>query len=234
MTSTGSWMPCGAPATGWVTELGTSTVHRSPSTGRWRYVDSMYADERVNRSRLLSEVLNAATGYVDGLTDAAVLARVETLLRVGATRWADSDDPIGVASDVVREAQAAGRAAGLVSFYGDLADRALFATIARSASNVALTANPATTLSTFTRELIGFAVDHLVSRDLTAHLGGSSLPNAGAMVGLRRALVEAAQSLVDSPSLAQQTRAAAASPRDSWRALVSSALKAGRDLPETE
>ncbi len=194
----------------------------------------MYGDVGVDRTRLLSEVLNAATGYVEGLTDAAVRARLETLLTVNHRRLTDTDDPIGVASDIVRDAQAAGRARGLVSFYGDLADRALFATIARSAADVALLATPSAAVAAFAKELIGFAVDHLVSRDLTSHLGAASLPNAAATLGLRRDLVVAAQSLVDAPPIAERATAAAESPRDSWHALVSSVWKAGRDLPGTE
>jgi hypothetical protein len=194
----------------------------------------MYGDTAVNRPRLLSEILNAATGYVEGLADAAVQARLQTLLGVSRSRLADSDDPIGVASDIVREAQAAGRAEGLVSFYGDLADRALFATIARSAGDLALIASPAGAISAFTRELLGFAIDHLVSRDLTAHLGAGSLIDAGSTIGLRRDLVTAAQGLTDAPSVVEQTLAAVASPRDSWHAVISSAWKAGRDLPGSE
>lgn len=214
--------------------MGTSTVHRSPSTGRWRYVDSMYGDIAVDRPRLLSEILNAATSYTDGLADAAVQARLQTLLGISQERLIESDDPIGVASDIVREAQAAGRATGLVSFYGDLADRALFATIARSAADLALIATPAAALSAFTRELLGFAVDHLASRDLTAHLGGDSLPDAGAAIGLRRDLVVAAQRLADAPSVIAAAQAAAVSPRDLWHVLISSAWRAGRDLPGSE
>lgn len=214
--------------------MGTSTVHRSPSTGRWRYVDSMYGDIAVDRGRLLSEILNAATGYIEGLTDAAVQARLQTLLSVSGARLLESDDPIGVASEIVREAQAAGRAEGVVSFYGDLADRALFATIARGAADLPLIASRAGAVSVFTRELIGFAIDHLVSRDLTAHLGAASLPDAASAISLRRDIVTAAQRLIETRSVVEQTSAAAISPRDSWNGVISSVWEAGRDLPSSE
>lgn len=214
--------------------MGTSTVHRSPLTGRWRIVNSIYDDAVIDRSRLLSEVFNAATAYVEGLSDAAVMARVETLLRVSAAPRVASDDPIEVATEVVRQAQEAGRAQGVVSFYGDLADRALFATFARGAEDPSLLATQTAALSTFTRELLGFAVDHLVSRDLGAHIGGGSLRTAASAIGLRGDLIRAAQEIADTRSLSSQTRAAAESPRDAWPKVMASAWRAGAALSEFE
>lgn len=194
----------------------------------------MYGDVDVDRTRLLSEVLNAADGYVDGLSDRAVRARLETLLAADPGRIATADDLIAVASDLVRVAQQAGRERGLVSFYGDLADRALFSAVARSATEEGVVATPSAAVATFARELLGFAVDHLVSRDLTAHLGEGSIPSATAMLSLRSDLVSEARRLVDIPQVRDRAAAVAETQGASWRGLVSAAWSAGRELRGVE
>lgn len=214
--------------------MGTSTVHRSPSTGRWRYVESMYRESGVDRARLLSEVLNAASTYTEGLSDAAVLVRLGVLLdadRVAALR---AEDPVLAATNLVTEAQTAGRLEGHVSFYGDLADRALFATILSGVQDAALVDEPSAAVTSFARELIGFAVDHLVSRDATKHLGGSGLPTASAVLSVRGETVEAARQLVDRPEFRERATAIVEAREDAWRSLVSAALTAGRDLRSSE
>lgn len=214
--------------------MGTSTVHRSPNTGRWRYVASMYRDAELDSARLLSEILNAATGYVDGLADSAVRARLETLVGIRPNRVSGAEDPVGLAAEIVAEAQAFGRARGLVSFYGDLADRALFATITRAGSQPDLIAEPAAAVRTFTGELLGFAVDHLVSRDLSAHLGEGTLPNVATTTRLRGRLVASARALADETLIGERASAAAESPGRRWRGVVKSAWLAGQELPRTE
>lgn len=82
----------------------------------------MYRDSDVDQPRLLSEVLNAGSIYVEGLSDAAVLVRLQSLLEADRTQVLRIDDPVRAAADLVGEAQALGRAQGNVSFYGDLAD----------------------------------------------------------------------------------------------------------------
>jgi hypothetical protein len=214
--------------------MGTSTVHRSPPTARWRYVDAMYRDAHVDQRRLLSEVLNAGSIYVEGLSDAAVLVRLQSLLEADRSGVIGRDDPVQAATELVGEAQGIGRAQGYVSFYGDLADRALFATMVRGATEAALVVDSAAAVRSFARELIGFAVDHLVSRDVTAHLGEVSLPTASSLLALRGEVVESARALVDAAALTEHAAATVAMRPDAWRSLVAAAWEAGSDLGERE
>lgn len=214
--------------------MGTSTVHRSPTTARWQFVDAMYDDPQVDLPRLLSEVLNAGSVYVEGLGDAAVLVRLQFLLEANRSRVLRGEDPIGEAANLVGEAQALGRAQGHVSFYGDLADRALFAALVRGTTNANLIVDSAAAVTSFARELIGFAVDHLVSRDVTAHLGEVGLPTASSLVSLRAEIVESARGLVDAPSFAELAAATVDARPAAWRSLVAAAWDTGRDLGDRE
>src|SRR5688572_15283427 len=110
--------------------MGTSTVHRSPSTSRWRIVNNLNDRPAPSPELLLAEIFNAAEHYSSGLADPAVLERVEVLLStVDIGHWRpDIDEALAAARQAVAAAQQAAFSAGRTSFYGDLADRALHAT----------------------------------------------------------------------------------------------------------
>ena len=202
--------------------MGTSTVHRSPGTPRWRIVNNLYNDPTVPPDRLLAEIFNAAEQYPSGLTDASVLERVETLLTAAERGdWrGGTEAALTVAREAVRDAQARALRGGHTSFFGDLADRAMQTTFVNAAGDPNSLSTPRATLSTFLRNLVAGAIDHVVSRDLTAHLGGSRISSATEALSLRRSLAEQARSVATDARLSEALDAAASSPHNRWTDLV--------------
>jgi hypothetical protein len=203
--------------------MGTSTVHRSPNTSRWRLVNNLYEDRSVGVDRLLAEVFNAAAEYPAGLADLAVLRRVEVVLRTAEEgKWRDGTDlALATAREAVQAARAVALDRGTTSFYGDLADRALHATLVIGAREPASLATSSTTLTAFLRNLVGVAVDHLVSRDLSAHLGKGRVAGAADAIALRRSLVGRARDLAGDDRFASVAESAASTPAQHWGDVVS-------------
>jgi hypothetical protein len=214
--------------------MGTSTVHRSPQSARWRMVNNSYDNPAIQADRLLAEVFNAAAEqYATGLADAAVLARLDSLLgAIGdTTRDRGLDAAAEASRDAVRAARAQAEQAGSVSFYGDLADRALHVTITRAAQHPEQVSTIGATLRNFLGNLVAGAIDHVVSRDLSAHLGGRRLASAGDAIALRRELTARARSIADDDRLAPALSAAAAAPREEWGRVMARAWEIGATPP---
>lgn len=213
--------------------MGTSTVQRSPGTPRWRIVNNLYNDPTVPPERLLAEVFNAAEQYSAGLADAAVLERVETLLRVAESgNWREGTEAaLTAAREAVRTAQASAFRNGHTSFFGDLADRAVHTTFANAARDPNSLSTPRAALATFLRNLVACAIDHVVSRDLTAHLGGPRIASVTEALTLRRTLAEQAQAVATDVRMAGVLDAAVLSPRDRWENVVRQVWEIGATLP---
>ncbi len=213
--------------------MGTSTVHRSPATLRWRIVNNLYNDPSVSVDRLLAEVFNAAESYPSGLADAAVLRRVEAVLDASRTaiRRGETEDALAAARQAVQAAQHASVQAGLASFYGDLADRAIHATLVGASRAPNTMDTPLSALGAFLSNLVASAIDHVVSRDLTAHIGGPRIRTASEGLALRRALVERARQIAASEQFSATVGEAASSPRQHWARLVTEVWKVGATPP---
>jgi hypothetical protein len=209
--------------------MGTSTVYRSPGTSRWRIVNNLYENPDIPADRLLAEVFNAAERYPSGLADAAVMERVETLLHAAqAGNWrSGTEAALTVARNAVRTAQAAAIRAGHASFFGDLADRAVHSTLAGAWRDPLSLTTPRAALGTFLRNLIAIAIDHVVSRDLTAHLGRQRIPTASEALTLRQSLVEQARAVATDPRVSEALDAAASLPREHWGNVVRQAWEIG-------
>jgi hypothetical protein len=209
--------------------MGTSTVHRSPGTPRWRIVNNLYENPEVPADRLLAEIFNAAEAYPSGLADAAVLERIETLLHTAqAGNWrGGTEAALTAARNAIRTAKAAAIGAGHASFIGDLADRAVHATLAGASRDPSSLTTPRAVLGTFLQNLIAIAIDHVVSRDLTAHLGKQKLPTASGALTLRRILVEQARTIATDLRVSAALDAAASLPRERWDDVVRRAWEVG-------
>lgn len=213
--------------------MGTSTVHRSPRTTRWLLVNSLYGNVDVPVERVLSEVFNAAENeYSSGLADASVLARVEALLQF-VRQSQDSigrDEASGIARIVVQRARLASLEAGAASVFGDMADRAVHTTLLGILNSDSGVRSSSGVLQTFLGNLVATAVDHLVSRDISAHLGSPRLPTATAANALRRDLTTSARSVADQESLRAAIRIASVEPRAGWARTISEAWSEGRSI----
>lgn len=212
--------------------MGTSSVQHSPDTTRWQLVNRLYAQGEFDDRRLLSAVLMAARErYVVGLTEPAVLTRVRALLDV-ARAPSDVAEALTVAAQAIRDARAATVATGRASFYGDIADRALHTTLVEAAAGHAGSeTDRRSLLQSFTGHLVGFAVDHVVSRDLSSYLGGPGLRTVGEFAELRRTLTTAARDLSDVPA-AREAIGRASRDSDAWSAAVRAVWDAGTRPPE--
>ncbi len=213
--------------------MGTSTVHRSPPTPRWRIVNNLYENPDVQPDLLLAEIFNAAEDYPARLADQAILGRVEAVLDTArAGEWQSGNDAaLAAARAAVRSAQTRALGAGLASFYGDLADRAVHTSIAGAARDPNTLATPPQVLGTFLSNLVAIAIEHVVSRDITAHVGGRGITNVASALGLKRQLVERARAVASDARLAEALYAAADRPQEVWPALVARVWRLGAALP---
>lgn len=214
--------------------MGTSTVHRSPRTTRWLLVNALYEDPTISNSRVLAEVFNAADQYPEGLAGLAVLERVEALLR--ATEQGDwrggTEAALAAARAAVADARASALREGEASFYGDLADRAVHSTLVAGVRSPATLATAPAALTAFLGQLVSTAVDHLVARDLSQHLGRGRVTGAAEATALRRALVQQAHGLVQDERFAPAVEAAAAAPRQAWAEAVTAVWRGGTRISD--
>ena len=156
----------------------------------------------------------------------AVLAAV-----ADGTWRGDADTALAAARGAVRAAQGQAFRANQVSFYGDLADRALHATLAGAAARPETLATTPAAVGSFLGNLVAVAIDHVVARDLTAHLGRGSLAGAARTVALRRELVQRARQVATDQRVASALAAAAHDPRGSWAALLARVWEVGATIP---
>lgn len=208
--------------------MGTSRVDRSPATPAWGLVTAFYSRPIESPRRVLVDLLNAGSQYESGLGDPSVVARLEAALSsaqdIPGRRSADATSTARAAlSDALDRALAR----GAMTFYGDLADRALHTTVLDYAGG-AVRVTGARVVQRFLSELLGAATDHLVSRDLTAVLGVDAARRVDDLERVRRELVESARELGRDPDLASDIAAAAQSPAQRWGPLVSRAWAKGR------
>jgi hypothetical protein len=217
--------------------MGTSTVQRSPRTdARWRLVNNLYENSAISPERLLAEVFNAAAeDYSGGLSDSAVQTRLRVLLlTVDAGAWReDVDAALDAARNAVNTAQRDALNANQASFFGDLADRALHATLAGGVMRPHTLATTQATLSSFISNLVGVAIDHVVSRDITAHLGRNNVSTATQTLALRRKLVQHARQIADDQRVVSELAAAADEPLAKWQALITYVWDVGSTIPSS-
>jgi hypothetical protein len=213
--------------------MGTSAVHRSPGTARWRIVNNLYDAPDTPTERLLAEIFNAAEQYSEGLGSPAVVERVSAFLHaVDASEWrADSEAALTAAREAVANAQQAAVHAGLSSFYGDLADRAMHTALVSAGGQPDVLETTAGSLGVFLSNLVGISIDHLVSRDVGAHLGSPRLPSAADALRLRRSLSAQARALAHAPELEPILRETAVRPQENWSRLVGRLWQLGTAVP---
>jgi hypothetical protein len=211
--------------------MGTSTVHRSPlDAAHWRVVNNLYRDPSVERGRLVAEIFRAASKpYVDGLSGREVSERLRLLLSTwSATKETRSPaDALSFARELIGKARDLEVREDLASFYSDLANRALHATVLAAFPTVKGRGSSRQLVQSFLANIVGTCIDHVVSRDLSAHLGTKNLPNTKAVLELTRELKAVAQHVAANQSLSKAIEATATSPEQRWADLISSAWSVG-------
>lgn len=211
--------------------MGTSTVHRSPlHAAHWRVVNNLYRNPTVDRERLVAEIFRAAAKpYVTGLAGREVTERLRLLLSTWSSKAKarTSTEALNLARELIGRAREVDSREGVASFYSDLANRALHSTIVTTFPTAAGAKSPKHLVQAFLGNLVATCVDHVVSRDLSAHLGSKTLRNTVAVLELTRDLKAAARHVVASESVAPVIAATAAAPEQNWADLVSAAWAAG-------
>jgi len=212
--------------------MGTSTVHRSPSQSpHWRVVNNLYRNPTVQRERLLAEIFKAAEHpYVTGLRGPEVYERLQLLLRSASERpkLTTRAAALEFARELIGKARNLEAHSGFASFYSDIANRALHSTV--------ITSQPGSSarglVQTFLANVVGTCIDHVVSRDLSAHLGTRPLPDTKSALALARDLRTAASQVARSESLSRAIQAAAKAPAQRWGDLISDAWSVGASSPK--
>jgi hypothetical protein len=207
--------------------MGTSTVHRSPPSPHWRVVNNLYDNPQVPRARLLAELFRAAASpYVGGLSGAETSRALHRAL--DSLRQRSGHGPTD-ALDLARTLITANRIAtsneGGSPFFGDLANRALHATVLALAGESSVSAR--LVVQTFLGQVVGTCIGHVVSRDVSAHIGKRGIPTAGAALKLSAELKAAAVLLAANPRLREVIDATAEAPDAKWPVLVSRIWQVG-------
>jgi hypothetical protein len=181
----------------------------------------MYSDPNAKTDRMLSEILNAAEGYREGLSDRSVIERLNALVSVARQgRAGTPESAVGAAREALGAARQRMLDQGYTSFFADLADRAANATLIEAIRRPDLLAVPATTVETFSRNLLAASVAHLVARDLSSHVGEERTARTELALEFRRQVVAQARDLVDEPSVQSAIEGVARTPRRAWRSLI--------------
>jgi hypothetical protein len=197
-------------------------------------INQLYEDPNVTTERLLAEVLNAAEDYPSGLASDAVITRIEALLGV-AESWLESStrvDPRTVARATVDAARRSAIDAGETSIFGDLADKAVHYTLLSTLGDSGTSVSSAGALQAFVGNLVAAAVDHLVSRDLSAHMGRGRITGATAANDLRREVVSQARSLAEEQRFSAIIARASETPRNDWQTAIRSVWEYGEAVPQ--
>lgn len=212
--------------------MGTSSVDRSPNLLSWSIVNTMYRDPNEAAIDILREVFIAGGSYAEGLGDEAVRIRVQLLLRaVDSDAWRSGvPGALEVARSAMTNAQVETVEAGVASFYGDLADQALHQALVGGARDHARLSDVGSALETFIRALLSTAIDHLVSRDITQHLGSRRLRRMSDVAALRQELVELADLVAVSADLSDRLVQPVAGVLDDWSNLIARAWRHGQLL----
>lgn len=214
--------------------MGTSTVHRSPATPHWRVVNNLYRNPKVAAERLLAEVFRASEEpYVAGLRGPESSHSLTLLLDALSQHRAKitAARALEMSRDLVAQSRGVAVQEGWSSFYGDLATRALHATILSSAPESASSRSPASIVRTFLGHLVATCIDHVVSRDLSAHFGGEVIHNANTALKLSTRMKTAARNIASSPELSTAIEQAASKPEARWPELVATAWRIGAAGP---
>lgn len=214
--------------------MGTSTVHRSPGSPHWRVVNNLYGNPNVEPSRLLAEVFRAsAEPYSEGLSGPETLHCVDLILRTFATSGSRISEPaaLQISRSLLSESRLTATREGWSHFYGDMAHRAMHATVLSAASLSASERGPENLVRHFLGNLLATCVDHVVSRDLSAHLGERTLRTSSDALKLSAELKTAARNLVEHSGLTSAVTEAARRPSSRWAQLVTSAWKVGAAAP---
>jgi hypothetical protein len=214
--------------------MGTSTVHRSPSSPHWRVVNTLYRDPDVSPARLLAEVFRASSEpYAKQLGGPEASHCVALLLRTfgpGAESTPASHAP-ELSRLLATESRGAASREHWSPFYADLANRAMHRTVLSVGAPGTSPRAPESVVRLFLGHLLATCVDHVVSRDLSAHLGSKALSNAATALRLSSSLKAAARELAAAEVLNAALRAAAQNPRSRWADLVASTWEVGRAMP---
>lgn len=214
--------------------MGTSTVHRSPGTPHWRVVNNLYRNPAVAPDRLLAEVFRAAEEpYVAGLRGPESSHSLTLLLDVLSRRRGGMTvaNALAMSRELVAQNRGAAVERGWSSFYGDLANRALHATILSAGPESASFRSPANIVRTFLGHLVATCIDHVVSRDLSAHLGEAVIQNASTALKFSATVKTAARNVASSPELSAAIEQTASTPEARWPELVATAWRIGAGGP---
>lgn len=217
--------------------MGTSTVHRSPSTPHWRIVNNLYRDPNVTRERLLSEIFKAAAEpYAAALGGPEASNTLRIVLRALAEvpHVRDRAAALALSRDLIAQSRGATLEQGWSPFYGDIANRALHATVLSAAVTPVATKTQPEIVRTFLGHLVATCIDHVVSRDLSGHLREPLISNATAALKLTAELKNAAREVTRSPDLAPAFEQAAREPTKSLKGAVSAVWRVATTLPRPE
>jgi hypothetical protein len=216
--------------------MGTSTVHRSPLTPHWRVVNNLYRDPRVSRQRLLSEIFKAAADpYVAALGGPEASNGLRILLQAFSKepRVRSRTDALALSRDLIAQSRDATLAKGWSPFYGDIANRALHATVLSATAESKATRTQGDITRAFLGHLVATCIDHVVSRDLSGHLGEPLISNATAALKLTAELKTAAREVTKSAEVAPALERAAKEPT-AWQGAVNAVWKVATAPPRPE
>jgi hypothetical protein len=210
--------------------MGTSTVHRSPASPHWRLVNNLYRNPSVAPERLLAEVFRASEEpYVAGLSGPESSHGVTLLLgALGQQRATVTvSSALAMSRDLLARSRGTALHEGWSLFYGDLANRALHATILSAAPESASFRAPANIVRTFLGYLVATCIDHVVSRDLSAHYGEVVIHDASTALKLSATMKRVARNIASSPELSTAIEQAARDPQARWPEVVATAWRIG-------
>ena len=198
--------------------MGTSTSHRSPRTKEWRAVRDAYSDGGVGPDGLIRRILAAAGDEVRSmLADDAVRECVRSM--EGAAQPADGEG-LTAAWELRQRVQQRIASGGLASPAGEMALTAMTrAALERPAGRP----EP----RDFVAHLMASAVEHLVARDLTEHLGEGAASDATEAASLLDSVRETCLATVRGSSLPPAAAGLAESVDRAWSLLQAEGADAG-------
>ena len=129
-------------------------------------------------------------------------------------------DALALSRDLVAESRDATLQKGWSPFYGDIANRALHATVLSATSTPKGTKTQRDITRTFLGHLIATCIDHVVSRDLSGHLREPLISNATTALKLTAELKSAAREVANSADVAPALERAAKEPVTAWQGAV--------------
>ncbi len=146
------------------------------------------------------EGCGCSLSYQPGLADLSVVTRVESFLR-RAQGCPDQERSLDLAAHVITDSRSAALSTGPTSFFGNLADRAIQATFASLYREPRALSSRRSALNALVGHLLYVVVDHLVSRDLSAHT--RTISTVQSALKLRNLLIDRTRHIADDPSLSR-------------------------------